>query len=198
MPDRPRGAPTPRLQHRRDEVPGRTPAGDKRLQRHRGPARGGSRREVPLEGRHEGRTPEHPLVRRIVLAASPEGVDCGPPSETPDEASALELRAPPLRDPGTHEGAVRQPCPRGPRGKPAQDAARVLPRTPAAAEQHRMPRVRIPVQRAEVRDPVRAEGIQMDIPHQLQEVRLRLHHDRRVPVLEEMPPPPVAPVEATA
>jgi len=35
----------------------------------------------------------------------------------------------------------------------------------------------------------------MDIPDQLQEVWLRLHDDRLVPVLEEMPPPPVAPIE---
>jgi hypothetical protein len=47
----------------------------------------------------------------------------------------------------------------------------------------------------EIRDDLGAEGIQMEVADQFQEVRLLLHHDGLVPVLEEVPDALMAAVE---
>ena len=52
-----------------------------------------------------------------------------------------------------------------------------------------------PVQGPEIRDHLSQEGIQVEVADQFQAIRLRLHHDGLVPVLEEMPHALVAAVE---
>jgi hypothetical protein len=59
-----------------------------------------------------------------------------------------------------------------------------------------MTAVRVAVQAAEIRNHARADWIEMEIPHEFQEVRLLLHQDGLVPVLEEMAAPPMPAVES--
>ena len=58
-----------------------------------------------------------------------------------------------------------------------------------------MPAPRIPRKGAEVGHHVRPDGIQVEVADELQEIRLLLHHDGFVPILEEMAHTLVAAVE---
>ena len=50
----------------------------------------------------------------------------------------------------------------------------------------------------QVRHQAGPEGVQVEVPHELQEVRLLLTNDRLVPVLEQMAHPAVAAIEGPA
>lgn len=58
-----------------------------------------------------------------------------------------------------------------------------------------MPGPGIGAQPAEIRDPLRPQGIQVQVADQLQEVGLRLHHDGLVAVLDQVAHPLMAAIE---
>jgi hypothetical protein len=59
-----------------------------------------------------------------------------------------------------------------------------------------MARVRIAVKLAKRADDPDPERIQVEIADQLQEIRLFVHHDGPIAILEEMAGAPVAPIES--
>ena len=88
----------------------------------------------------------------------------------------------------------------GPRGggpKLGEHRARVLPGPRHPADERAVAGPGVPVAGAEVRHELRPERIQVEVADQFQEVGLFLHHDRLVPVLEEVAASLVAPVEGT-
>ena len=54
---------------------------------------------------------------------------------------------------------------------------------------------RVALEEPQIADDPRAEWVEMEVAHQLHEVRLRLDHDGLVPVLEEVAHPLVAAIE---
>jgi hypothetical protein len=55
----------------------------------------------------------------------------------------------------------------------------------------------IPVQGAEIRNYCRPEGVEVEVPDQFEEIRLILHHDGFVAILEEVARAPMAAIEAS-
>ena len=85
---------------------------------------------------------------------------------------------------------------RGGRGAELREnGARVLPGPGHPAEEGAVAGPGVPVQRAEIGDDRRPERVQVEVAHEFEEVRLLLHHDGLVAVLEEMARALVAAVE---
>ena len=63
------------------------------------------------------------------------------------------------------------------------------------AEEGTVPRPRVPVQFGQGLDDSGPQGIEMEVPHEFEEVRLLLHHKGAVAILEQVALPMVAPVE---
>ena len=173
------------------------------------PGDDGGEREAPGARRHgrfdalshgfdEGARPENPFIPEVRLPAAAQRGDRLPAPETPEEAAPLEVRAPALGRASVHERSVGRPRP--PRGgaELGENLRRGLPGARDPAQQGAMPGPRIPGQGPHVRYHLRAQWVEVQIPDELQQIRLRLHHDGLVPVLEEVADAAMAAVEAPA
>ncbi len=137
---------------------------------------------------------QDPLIARVGLPAPPETLDHRPAPETAKEAAPLEVRAAAPGDALGDEGPVGVPGPAA-GAEVAEDRLGRLPGTGDLPQEGAVAGPGIPIQFAEVRDDLRAQRIEVEIPDELQEVRFLLHHDGLVPVLEEVAHPLVAAIE---
>ncbi len=152
-------------------------------------------RGLPQHRLDEGAAAQNPLIRSPLFSAPAERADRRPTPRAPAQPPALELRAAALGRPGEHEGAVGPPGAAGGGVELRQDGPGVLPGRRAAPHEGGVPTPGVPVEAAHVRDQPGPQRIQVEIPHQLQKVRFRLHHDGFIPVLKEMAAPVVPAVE---
>jgi hypothetical protein len=114
------------------------------------------------------------------------------------KSAALELRTAPERDPGRHERVIGPPRPGGCHPELRKYGRRILPGARHSAEEGAVASPRIPDQGAQIGDDGRPEGIEVEVPDEFEEIRLFLHHDGLLAVLEEMACAPIAAIEASS
>ncbi len=188
-------AAAPRLELGGGDAEAPAHAGDERGEREGAGARAAPGLHRLPEALDEGTAPQDALVAEVGLAAPAEGGHGGPPAQAAHQPAALEVGAPALREPGPHEGAVG-PAGRASRpGELGEDLPRGLPGSGDGPQEGAVAGPGVPGERPEVRDHPRPDRVQVEVADELQEVRFGLHHDRLVPVLEEVPDPPVAAIE---
>ena len=103
----------------------------------------------------------------------------------------------PLGDSGRHTSAVGVPPPGHAPSEVGQDRRGVLPRPRHAAPEGAVAGQGVALEGAQAGHHLRPEGIQVDVAGELEEILGLLHHDRCVPVLEEVDHPMVSAVEAS-
>jgi len=137
---------------------------------------------------------QDPLIAQVGLPAPPETLDHRPAPEAAQEAAPLEVGPAAPGDAVGDEGPVGMPGPAA-GAEVAEDRLGRLPGAGDRPQEGAVPGPGIPIQFAEVRDDLRAQRIEVEIPDEFQEVRVLLHYDGLVPVLEEVAHPLVAAVE---
>jgi len=151
--------------------------------------------DLPPKLLDEGRAPQDPLIPCVGLPPAAEGGHSGPASETAQQATPLEFRPAALGDPRNDEGSVG-PAGAGGRGAElVEDCSRRLPRPGHGPQEGAVATPRIPVEVPEIADDLGAQGVQVEVADEFEEVGLLLHDDGFVPVLEEVPHPVVPAVE---
>jgi len=136
---------------------------------------------------HERAAAQDALVGKDAGGPLADGPHLGPATQGPDHPTPHQLGAAALRDPLPEECAI------GSEGRalgppePGQDGRPVLPRGVLTPLDPRMATPGIPVEFGEVPHELRPEGIEMDVPDQLVEIRVLLTDDGLVPVLEKHP-----------
>ena len=118
-----------------------------------------------------------------------------PATHAPDEASPLILRSPALGDPSGHERPVGPPRSGHGRSKLRENCRGLLPRPRHDPQEGAVARPGVAVQAPEVGHYPGAEGVQMEVAYQFEQVGFFFHHDGLVPVLEQVPDALVASIE---
>ncbi len=170
-------------------------AGDARVERGTPGGRAGRVLHATPEVLDEFTAPQDPLIAEVGLAAPAEGGHGGPPAQAAHQSPALEVGAATLGEAGRHEGAVGPAgAARGP-GTLPQDRRRGLPGAGDDLQEGAVPAPGVAVQCDPGPDEAGAVGIQMDLPGEFEEVRVRFHDDRLIAVLEEVAHPAVPAIE---
>ena len=147
------------------------------------------------QGFDERAAPENALVSLVGLPAPPEALDHRPAAQAPDEAASLEVGAAALGEPRGHEGAVGLAGPPEAGAELVEDLAGRLPRAGDDPEESTVAAPGVPLQGAEILDHAGAQGVQVEVADEFQEVGLLLHDNGFEPVLEQVAHPVVSPVE---
>jgi hypothetical protein len=140
------------------------------------------------------REPMDPLIPPVGLPAPPEALDHRPAPETAQRAAPVEVEPAAPGDPVGDEGPVGRPGPAA-GAEVAEDRRGRLPGTGDRPQEGAVAGPGIPLQGAEVRNDLRAQRMEAEVPDELQQVRGLLHEDGPVPVLAEVAHPLVAAVE---
>jgi hypothetical protein len=108
----------------------------------------------------------------------------------------LEIVAAPLACTAVDEFSIRPATRSQVGGELQKDCLHGLPRARRSPEQRGMTAPGVPIERGQVLDQAGAQGIEVNVTHELKEVGFLFDQDRLVSVLKEMSRPPMASIEA--
>ena len=152
-------------------------------------------RNFGQEALDKGTAPQDSFVECPSLPPPAQRGDALPAASAPAETPACEVWSPSLIHPLHHESPIVPPSLTDPTPKLAEYCVHSLPGLALPSEEYTVSAPGVGLQGMEIMDETRAKRVQVNVPDQLQQVRLLLHHHGPEPVLEEMAPSAVPPIE---
>ncbi len=136
---------------------------------------------------HKPPAAQDPFIRQGPCLAPTHRSDLGPAAQRPDQSPADELGAPAPRGALLHVPPVDLARPGLRSSEPGEDVAAILPPVVDSTQHAGMPTPGIPAQVGQSRHHPGPGGIEMDVSHELAEVRGLLADNGFVAVLKKMP-----------